>query len=145
MVMLMNVFELSPAEGKPSNVVDCKLNFLSESEPTKGFGPSLANTHFTYDISKANIKYMNSSEAEGVLNFYLCRFSNGKCHIHLFGKLHAEYIQFEIYLGKYSESGFDHLHDRMGHIILKSRSMLKRYYKNGNSPAIQNHLLAFLK
>jgi hypothetical protein len=145
MVTLMNVFELSPAEGIPSHVVDCKINFLSESEPITGFGPSLANMHFTYDISKANIKYVNSSKAEGVLNFYLCRFSNGKCHLHVFGKLLKEYIQFEIYLGKYSESGFDHLYDRIGHIILKSQSMLKRYYKNDNSPAIQNHLLAFLK
>jgi hypothetical protein len=140
----MNIFELSPAEGKPAHVVDYRIDFLSNSRSVKTTSAT-PGAHFTCDITKGKIKYVSSSKTEGILNFYLCYFSNGKCNMHVFGKLVSEQLKFEIKLGKHSEASFDQLYDRIGVIILKSQSMLKRYYNNHDAQAIQRHLLAYLK
>jgi hypothetical protein len=140
----MIVFELFPAEGKPSHVVDYRIDFLSSSKPVKINDTSTADANFTYDISKAKIKYVHFARAEGVLNFYLCRFARGLCSLYVFGTLISEEVKFEIKLGEHSEASFDQLHDRIGTIILKSRSMLKRYYVNNDTRSIQDHLMAYL-
>jgi hypothetical protein len=141
----MNVFDLSPSEGKPSYVADHKIDLLSNSATVKSPKFELTEQHFTFNILKSQIKYNTSVKDEGVLNFYLCRLENGKCYIHVFGKLKTKTFRFEKKMGKYSEAGFIILHDHMGHVLQSSRNILKLYYSSENHRSMENHFMAFFK
>lgn len=140
----MTAFKLPLADGKPLEIFDFKVDFLTSPPEIKEELISSVEKYLTTQHDAMEVIYKDANTDEGRLNIYLCKFKAGKYRLHIFGRIKGQEFRIEKVLSDTSFNCRGISSERIKYILVSSRNILKKYYLNANLQSIENHLQAFL-
>lgn len=140
----MTAFELPINDGKPIEIIDFKIDLLASPPQIKEEVIERADNYFLTQPDILKIVYNDATLDEGHLNIYICKFPKGKCRVHIFGKIRGQELRTEKELLESAANNPAIINERIKHVLISSRNILKKYYLNSNVKSIENHLMAFL-
>lgn len=136
----MTAFTLLQNDGKPQEIIDFNVNLLS-SPPE--INQELINRTDDYiNPNETHNIYKDAVIDEGQLNIHVCKLSNGKYYLHVFGRIRGKELILEKVLSERPEASL--LNEHIKYVLASSRNILKNYYVNANLQSMKNHLMAFL-
>ncbi|MDF2449945.1 MAG: hypothetical protein K0R26_2449 [Bacteroidota bacterium] len=140
----MKSFKVPVTDGKPLEIIDFKVDFMASPPEIKQEIVNPVECGLTVQDGDMEVIYQDAIVSEGWLNIYLCKFNAGKYRLHIFGKMKGQEFKIEKALSDTSFNCRGVSSERIRHILINSRNILKKYYMNANLTSIENHLQAFL-
>jgi len=140
----MTAFQLPITDGKPLEIVDFKIDLLTSPPEIKEKVIQQVDNYLLSEPDALKIVYSNAPLDEGRLNIYVCKFNSGKCRVHIFGKIKGREFRTEKELPGNTANNPAIINERIKHVLVNSRNILKLYYLNSNIQSIENHLMAFV-
>ena len=139
----MTLFELPGDDGKPEKIVDFHLDLVTSPPQIKEQVITAVDPYILTHPSCVKINYKDAPIDEGHLNIYVCGFKTGKACIHIFGKIKGQEFRTEKEI-RLNDTTLGTFQNRIKHVLVNSRNILRNYYLNANLKSIEAHLMAFI-
>ncbi len=139
----MTAFVLPDHYGKPLEIVDFHVDLVVSPPEVKENIIHRVDPYISTQTGRLQINYKDATIDEGHLNIYICRFSTGRCYLHVFGKMKGREFRTEREISESNSNSLE-LNRRIRYVLVRSRNILRAYYLNNNLESLENHLLAFL-
>lgn len=140
----MTTFELPAGEGKPLEIADFKVDLLLTPPKIEERIIERVDNYVSTGTQAIKINYKDASVEEGHLNIYICRFSTGKCRLHIFGRIRGKEFRTEKEVSEVRAGNLNILNQKIKYVLTSSRNILRTYYLNSNLKSLEDHLIAFL-
>ncbi|MFL5754443.1 MAG: hypothetical protein ACJ76F_13610 [Bacteroidia bacterium] len=140
----MIIFELQAAQSKFSDRIELRPGTIP-ALPEMREQPAGALDQPAYSRSgNLRVEYRDELPDEGRFTIFICRFKNGKCRLHLFGKVRGNEFSTEKEIRDTSATTMDGLNERISYVLTSSHTILRTYNLNFSIKSIEDHLMGFL-